>query len=1062
MYHYIFDNMENQHQSESIPENFAEKTAIRRNIWRRVGIISAIIVGLILLAGLILPYFYRDEIVRQLKVAINKDLNAKVDFGDVSLSILSSFPDFTLRLNNLKITGLKEFKDVTLADIEALDIRINFWSVYDGSPYEVKALNLRKPFLNIVVLPNGKANYDITKPSKTTSEPSDFKLTLDRYGIADGHLRYDDRSMGFFMEMKNLDHLGRGKMTSSVYDLDTKTTADSMDMSYGAMSYLSSAHVDLDAILGIDVANMKFAFKDNTLIVNDLTLKADGFFRMMKDAYQMDLKFDAPENDFKNFLSLIPGAYTTGFADVDATGALKFDGFVKGTYNDKGQLPAFAVNLGIGNAKFKYPDLPLGVTDIAADVRINSPTSNFNDMKIDVPKLKFKLGSNPFEADFYLRTPISDPDVNTTVKGIIDLGSLAKAFPMEGVKQLSGIINADVVAKTRMSYIDQKAYDKINMSGKVQIKQMRSDLVGSPDILINDMNMAFTPNNVQLSSFDAKIGKSDIKANGTIDNILAYFSPDRTMTGDLMFRSANFDANEWVSSEPTMENASPSSTPVSATEKVFDRFNFTLDGAVNRLVYDKYTLTNTTAKGNFTPNRMQFDQFGTQIGASDLRAKGTISNVFDYLFDKGILGGNIDIASNNLDLNQFMTASTTTETAPTSGVLLVPDNIDMAVNTNIKALKYTNIDMQNVVGKVVVKDRQARIDNGSANLLGGALGFAGGYNTENAQKPLFDLKYDVRNFDFQRTFLTFNTVQKLAPIAKFIDGKFNTTMVLSGEVGKDMTPNLNTLNITGFLNTIQAVIRNFKPLDDMANKLNLSALRNMELKDTKNWIEVANGMFELKDFDYKYKDILMRIGGKHGISQDMDYHVSTKVPRKMLEQGSIGAAAGAGYSQLLGEAAKYGINIKNGEFVNVLFGVLGTIIAPKLTMKLLGSDGESVQDAATDVATAVVEKAKDTLRTRANQELDKGKQKAKDAADRAVDSAAAVVKQQVDKAKDKAIDEVTRRAGEQVGGAVGKKADDILRSTGAGEKTKQEVDKMKDKLDKFNPFGGKKKNGGGG
>ena len=61
---------------------------------------------------------------------------------------------------------------------------------------------------------------------------------------------------------------------------------------------------------------------------------------------------------------------------------------------------------------------------------------------------------------------------------------------------------------------------------------------------------------------------------------------------------------------------------------------------------------------------------------------------------------------------------------------------------------------------------------------------------------------DVKSMDFQQSFNTFNTFQKFAPIGQYLKGKFNTTLNLEGELGKDMSPNLNTLNLSGFLQTL--------------------------------------------------------------------------------------------------------------------------------------------------------------------------------------------------------------------------------------------------------------------
>jgi hypothetical protein len=204
----------------------------------------------------------------------------------------------------------------------------------------------------------------------------------------------------------------------------------------------------------------------------------------------------------------------------------------------------------------------------------------------------------------------------------------------------------------------------------------------------------------------------------------------------------------------------------------------------------------------------------------------------------------------------------------------------------------------------------------------------------------------------------------------------------------------------------------------------------------------------------------MRISGSHSLTNEMNYIIKAKIPRKMLEKNAVGAAASSGFNVLLKEASKYGVNIQNSAFVNVQFNLTGSSLAPKVAMKVLGGDGQStVQDVVKEQANAVINKAKDSATTRANQELDKLKDKAKQEADKALEAATQAAKAKVDEAKAKAAEELKKRAGEvvkdKVGQEVGKKVDEQLEKVG-GDKLKKETDKLKDKLDKWDPFGRKK------
>ena len=140
--------------------------------------ISVITLVVLIAAAVAIPYFFKDKIMIKVKETINKDLNAKVDFKDINISAFKHFPKISVALEGLDVEGVGDFEGVKLLHTEGLDLALNFWSVWNGgNPYEVNSVHLDRPFINIISLADGTANYSITKP-KPKSEPTAFKLSL--------------------------------------------------------------------------------------------------------------------------------------------------------------------------------------------------------------------------------------------------------------------------------------------------------------------------------------------------------------------------------------------------------------------------------------------------------------------------------------------------------------------------------------------------------------------------------------------------------------------------------------------------------------------------------------------------------------------------------------------------------------------------------------------------------------------------------------------------------------------------------------------------------------------
>lgn len=949
-----------------------------KNVAKRVFKLIFILVVLIVGVAIAVPYFFKDEILVKIKEEANNSLNAKVDFADVDLSLLRSFPDFSFQMSQLKVEGIDNFAGINLVKAENIDFTLDLMSVIKSDrPIEIQSINFDQPELNILVLKDGSANYDIVKPSEPTPETSasgdyDFLIQLKNYSIKQGNLTYNDQVGNVFLELKNLNHSGRGDFTQDIFDLTTKTSIEQLTAASGGINYLKRANTKLDATFNIDLPNNTYTLKDNDLKINAMQLLADGAIQLKENEdINIDFTFNAPKNDFKNLLSLIPSAFTSDFDNVKTGGKMALSGFVKGVYNGMKELiPAFKLNIEVEDGNFKYPDLPSGFDQIFTTMSIESPDADLDNMKIDIPTFKFAMGGKPFEGRFKLTTPISDPNIDTKVKGMIDLAEINKAFPMEGVTELSGIIDADFTATTSYSTLEKGEYEDANVSGSSSIKNLIYDAEGIPKVSISDAQANLSPKKIEVNNFKGKLGKSDLEISGQLDNILAYFSPNKTLTGDVKLRSEYFNVDEWMT-EMTAETEPALAVEAENEVEIFNRFKFIVDAKIGKMDYDVYQLDRSSAKGIFTSNELIINDFKTEIGESDISGKGNLTNVFNYLFENETLGGEFFLRSNLFDLNPFMeeTPSAGAKTISDSNTeeyepIVIPDNMDIKVNADIKKLTYTNLDLKDFNGDLEVMNGKVQMSNVNARTLGGRFEADGYYDTTTPEKPKYKLTYDVQSFDFKSSFKQLNTVQLIAPIAKFIQGNYSTRMSLEGVLGQDLMPDLNTLTAEGFLQTVNGVITDFAPLRKVGEALNIKKLANhkIDLKGTKNWFEVREGKVVIKEFPLKYQGIDMMIGGNHGISQDIDYDIKAKIPMKLIDQNAIGNAAKQGLGILNDQAKKLGLNITEKEFVNVKIKLTGSMTDPKVKFSLVGTGGQTVKDALVDQIDNVKEEATEKVK----------------------------------------------------------------------------------------------------
>lgn len=1013
------------------------------------------LVGLFLLAAVLVPRIYKNALLETIKNEANSNLTATLDFEDLDLSLFRQFPLLSVRLHNFSITGQEPFENETLIKSQTVEIAISIFDLFKKDiPLNIRRFHLHSPELNVIILQNGRANYDITIPdtieAKKPEEPTAFAFSLKDYSIRNGQIRYEDKSNATLAQMTGLNHRGKGDFTASNFDLDTKTTIDQFSLQYGGITYFTDAHVIFDIILGIDVDNSIFKIKNNKLKINELSLLSEGTIHLQEESMNIDFKVNAPTNDLKEFWSIIPGAYTTDYAALKTQGTFSFAFEAKGNYSDQ-SIPSFSLTTTIKDGSVKYPELPGDIKDIHLDLKANQPSTTLDALELDIPRFAFVIGSYPISGHLRAQDVTTDPLIDLGLKGTIDMAAIQSAYPTDA-ESLAGQIIADVLLKARMSALDESRYDDVQMSGNLVMQKVRYKAKDSPMIMIDEGKMTFSPQFVSIDKMDIQAGKSDMTLDGRIDNILAFIHPERTWKGDIGLNSNLIDLREWSSSDSEKAHSSIDTDHPDDQTLGQAPFDMVLKAKIGQLIQEDNTISNLVIDGKAGQKYMKINQLSGNTTQSDFAVTGYLENLMTWMTGTGVLGGVIHFTSKNLNLNEWMGEDdNTNESSEQEGVILVPADVQLKATAKIDNLQYTDLLLKNVNGTLAIGDQTILLDEFQCNAFGGKVLLQGAYNSKDRAKPEFNFKYDLQQIDFQQFFNKVNTFASIAPVGKYITGKFSSNLVMSGAFDEKMSPNLSSLDAAGFLETFGAIIQGFKPLDGLADKLNISELKKLDLKGTKNWFEINNGTLTLKDVDYKFKDINMVIGGTHSLTSDMNYTVKAKIPRKYLDKTGITVSANTGLKWIESEASSRGISFSLGEYVNLAVIIGGNLSNPTYSLRILGTEGSNgattLEDQLKGQAEAAVDKVRDSIEHLAKKKIDEAKDELTKKAQQQIDTLKKQAEAQADSLLKKAKEEATKKIGDEAT----KKIEEM-----GGDKAKEEAEKLKEKMKKWNPLGGKK------
>lgn len=584
-------------------------------------IIKVLVIFLLVsvIALILVPFVFKDKIKTMVLTTINKNVDATVAFNEVDLSLLKNFPKASISIADLNIINKAPFKNDTLFYAHNFMLKMSVTELFKSNedPISIESFSSENVKVTIIFNKEGLANYDIAlkdTAETTTSETSNFAINFQNYSIENLQFNYLDEDSNIKVVLDSIYHKGSGDFKNKLLDLDTKTTAK-LSFEMDKKSYLNNVALSLDAVLGLDLENSIYTFKENKALINQLPLEFDGFLKLINNQQQYDVSFKTATSSFKNFLGLVPKAYSGNLNQVKTTGDFTVSGTVAGTLSET-TIPAFNVEIASNNASFQYPDLPKSVKNITIDSRIINTTGITKDTYINLDKLSFTIDKDVFNAKATIKNITENALVNAELKGIINLANVSKAYPVKLDKPLSGILKANAVTRFDMNSIEKSQYQNIQNSGNISLTDFKYE---GPEMAkpfaINQAEIAFNPNQINLNKLTAKTGSSDLQIYGVLDNFYGFLFKSQVLKGNFDLISNKFVVSDFMTTETQdSKNEMPSEAV-----KIPSFLDCTLTAKATTVVYDNLNLKEVS--GNLVIkdesvllSNLKMDAFGGHIG----------------------------------------------------------------------------------------------------------------------------------------------------------------------------------------------------------------------------------------------------------------------------------------------------------------------------------------------------------------------------------------------------------------------------------------------------------------
>lgn len=757
--------------------------------------IAGITLGVLLILLLVLPFAFQGKIEKLVKQEGNKMLNAQFDFSALDISLIRNFPSASITLEDFWLKGACEFQNDTLIQAGELTAAVNLFSLFGNSGYDISKIIIEDTKVKAIVLENGHPNWDVMKPSadttdteETPTESAPIRIKLQKLSIKDLSVSYDDRQGGMYAAINHLNATCSGDFGSERTTVDLSMETPSLTYRTGGIPFLNKARLEADMNVDADFANNKYTLKDNTISLNAIQVNIDGWAAMQKNGIGMDMKLNTNEVGFKELLSLIPAIYAKDFQDLKTDGKASLTAFAKGILGQD-QVPQFEVALDVKDGMFRYPSLPAGVENINIAANVKNAGGNIDATEITVSPFDFVLAGNPFSLKASVKTPMSDPDLQASAQGTLDLGKIKEVYPLEDMT-LNGTIQADMNLAGKLSYIEKEQYDQMKAAGSIRLNNMKLNLQDMPAIDIQRSTFSFSPRYLQLSETTINIGQNDLTVDSRFENYLGYALKGSTLKGNLNISSNHIHVNDFISSD---------TTTVQVPE----------------------------------------------------------------------------------------THDSTTVSSSEAGVIRIPENIDFTMQANLKEVLFDKMKLETVSGVLTVKNGTVDMRNLSFNTMGGSITANGAYSAPKGVQPHLNAGFDMKGIGFAQAYEELGLVQQLAPIFSGLKGNFSGNLKINTPLDEKMSPVMQQVQGSGSLSTKDLSLSDVKFINQVADIVKKPSMKDIQVKDLNLDFEIADGRVTTQPFDLKLGDYTMNLSGSTGLDQTIDYTGKITLP-----SGGIGSKRG--------------------------------------------------------------------------------------------------------------------------------------------------------------------------
>ena len=298
-----------------------------------------------------------------------------------------------------------------------------------------------------------------------------------------------------------------------------------------------------------------------------------------------------------------------------------------------------------------------------------------------------------------------------------------------------------------------------------------------------------------------------------------------------------------------------------------------------------------------------------ELGNSDLNIKGNVRHIGGWFRHKKILEGELDIVSDHCDANQLMAwFSADEETSQESGAesqeskaesqeeltstpeqntpdstkemepFMVPLDVDLALNTNLKEVQIFNQVAKDLNGGIFMQEGNLILDEVGFVCRAAKLQLTAMYRSPRRNHLYLGMDYHMVDVDIDELLTMIPNLEEMVPMLSSFKGAAEFHLAAETYLNSQYQPKMSTLRGAASLTGKDLVVLDGETFDKISKLLLFSKKTENKIDSINAELTIYKNQIDVYPLCVQMDNYMVALGGRHNTNMTFDYDINVLSP----------------------------------------------------------------------------------------------------------------------------------------------------------------------------------------